>query len=479
MASFIPWVIFYFFGGFSEGFSFPGDVHVNDWHKELEYLRIVQLSLLQGEFPFHVKYFDYLYGSAGSTAFLAAPIYTLSIQSFFLIFLEPMTFHILNHLLLFLLGFYGCYLIKKEYGLGLVSFLFLVVTFNFYGGFVTKIAAYGPSHLGYYLFPFLIFILLKVSNKDHQIEKKEKASLSVFLAIALSAIIYQGSLHYFIQWVTLLIFWGIFNFKHIRFLLLSAVVTILLSASRLLPAAINFGVQPGPRDPIGYSFNPEFFLQTFISIRDIVDSPAFAWWEFSNYISIFGFLMIFYFAFYNYFVGKEGLLNIKTLVLPLAILFTISFNKIRVILIPQFVPLLNLESLTTRYMVIVCLFLIVIATINFDSFFKSLESFKSKLFIYFLMACHVAFLYLNVYVWSLQRIQKQLYSELPLDIFLNPESVIRELQSSLGLKAIVLSIENDWTNLTYIYSFYIGLSVTLVTTVCIVIFLFSRRQKIN
>ena len=157
IVSFIPWAIFYFFGGLSEGFNFPKDIHVNDWHKELEYLRIVKLSLLQSELPFIVTNFENLYGSASSTAFLAAPIYPLSIQSIFLIFLEPMTFHILNHLLLFLLGFYGCYLIKKEYNLGLASFLFLVVTFNFYGGFVTKIAAYGPSHLGYYLFPFLVF----------------------------------------------------------------------------------------------------------------------------------------------------------------------------------------------------------------------------------------------------------------------------------------------------------------------------------
>jgi len=463
----------------SEGFNFPKDIHVNDWHKELEYLRIVKMSLLQSELPFNVSNFETIYGSASSTAFLAAPIYPLSIQSIFLIFLEPMTFHIFNHLLLFLLGFYGCYLIKKEYSLGLPSFLFLVITFNFYGGFLTKIAAYGPSHLGYYFFPFLIFILLKVSNKDHQIEKQEKLSLSVYLAIVLSAIIYQGSLHYFIQWVTLLVFWGIFNFKHIRFLLLSAMITILLSALRLLPAAINFGTQPGPRDPIGYSFNPEFFLQTFISIRDIVDSPAFSWWEFSNYISIFGFLMIFYFAFYNYFVGNKELLNIKALVLPLAILFSISFGKIRLLFIPQFVPLLNLESTTTRYMVIICLFLIVIATINFDSFFKSLESYKAKLLIYFLLACHVVFLYLNVYVWSLQRIQKQLYGELPLDIFLNKEFIADELQGSLGIKAIVLSIENNWANLTYIYSFYIGLSVTLITIICVVIFLFSRRQKIN
>ena len=172
---------------------------------------------MQGELPFHVKDFDKLY-SVNSTAFLATPIYPFSIQSILLIFLEPMTFHIWNHLLLFLIGFYGCYLVKKEYDLGLTAFLFLTVTFNLYGGFVTKISAYGPSHLGYYFFPFLIFILLKVSSKDHQIEKQEKVALFIYLAIILSAILFQGSLHYFVQSVTLLIFWGIFNFKHIKLL---------------------------------------------------------------------------------------------------------------------------------------------------------------------------------------------------------------------------------------------------------------------
>ena len=97
----IPWIFFYFYAGWSEGFAFPKNIYVNDWYKELEYLRIVKVALLQGELPFHVTGFERLF-AARSTAFLATPIYPFSIQSLLLIFLEPMTFHIWNHLLLFL-----------------------------------------------------------------------------------------------------------------------------------------------------------------------------------------------------------------------------------------------------------------------------------------------------------------------------------------------------------------------------------------
>mgnify|MGYP001343888984 CR=1 FL=1 len=96
--------------------------------------------------------------------------------------------------------------------------------------------------------------------------------------------------------------WGIFNIKYIRFLLVAAVATVGLTAVRLFPAAVSFGTQENHRDVYGYGLNPEFFLQTFISIRNILDHPAFAWWEYSNYISLFGFLAIFYFCFINYFI---------------------------------------------------------------------------------------------------------------------------------------------------------------------------------
>ena len=475
----IPWIFFYFYAGWSEGFAFPKNIHVNDWHKELEYLRIVKVALMQGELPFHVKGFETIFTS-NSKAFLATPIYPFSIQSILLIFLEPMTFHIWNHLLLFLVGFYGCYLIKKEYDLGLTSFLFLAVTFNLYGGFVGKISAYGPANLGYYLFPFIIYILFRLSKSDIDIDKRNNLSLSIYLSIVLSVIMFQGSLHYFVQIVTLLIFWGIFNFKHIKFLLLSAITTILLSAARLLPAALMFGNQTRPPERIiGYGSNPEFFLQTFISIRDILDPRHFfGWWEFSNYISIIGFGMLFYFAFANYFFNRSECFNVKSFLFPLLIIFIISFENYRLIIIPHFIPLLNLETLTTRYMFIICLFLIFIATINFDRFFKSLKSLKSRSFFYLLMACHILFLYANTYVWSLQRIQKQLHGELSINPLLNKEFLAQELRDTYRIDEITLLIENDLTDLSYIYSFYIGVSITVLTFIGIIIFFFYQSRKV-
>jgi len=483
----IPWIFFYFSAGWSEGFAFPKNIYINDWHKELEYTRMVKVALMQGEFPFHVHGLSYFF-MTNSSAFLAHPIYPLSIQSFLLIFLEPMTFHIWNHLLLFLIGFYGCYLVKKEYDLGWTSFLFLTVTFNLYGGFVTKISAYGPGNLGYYFLPFIIYILFRLSKNDINIDKRNNLSLSIYLALVLSAIIYQGSLHYFVHSVTLLILWGIFNFKHIKFLLLTAITTILLSAARLLPAALIFGGQPHPRYPYGYGPDPEFFLQTFVSIKDIFDPLGFfSWWEYSNYISIIGFGMVFYFVFTNYFFNRSECFNAKSFLFPLLIIFVMSFINFRLIFIPSFVPIISLETVTSRYMVIICLFLIFITAINFDRFFKSLKLLKSRLFFYLLIVCHVLFLYVNTYVWSLQGIQKQLFGELPLSPIINPllnkiinkEFVVRELQSTIENNGVTLFIENDLTDLAYIYSFYIGLSISVLTAIGIIIFFFYQRRTVS
>ena len=69
------------------GFHLPQEIHVNDWYKELEYLRILKETLLLHKLPFFVPNFNELFGSGVLTdkgEFLAMPIYTLSFQSIFL-----------------------------------------------------------------------------------------------------------------------------------------------------------------------------------------------------------------------------------------------------------------------------------------------------------------------------------------------------------------------------------------------------------
>jgi hypothetical protein len=452
------------------GFHLPQDLHVNDWHKELEYLRILKESLLSYKLPFFVPNLTELFGASSITEkgeFLAIPIYTLSLQSILLIFMEPMHFHVLNHFLLLSIGFFGCYLIKKEFALSIIPFLFLVITFNFYGGFVAKIAAYGPANLGYYFSPFIIFILYKINNEDKSSYKKQSIFFACFLSVVLSGILYQGSLHYFVQWITFLIFWGLFNLKHLKFLLLSALITIFLSMARLLPGLIVNSTNSNAHKVHGYGFNPEFFLQTFISIRGMTDIPVFAWWEFSNYISVVGFLLILIFGLLIYFFNKQESISTKGLVIPLALTFFISFSDFHTLLIPSFTPLLNIESMTTRFFFIIILFMTVISTINFDKFYKSIDSLKNKFVIWILIIAHILFLYLSVFVWSLNKIQAELYNYGEF-----------ELSENIRISEISLYIQNDLTSSSYTNSFYLGLLITCLTIIGLVLYFYLYYKNL-
>jgi len=474
VACLIPWVVFYFasFEGYGfKGFHLPQEIHVIDWHKELEYLRILRESLLSNELPFFVQNLNELFGVSSITdkgEFLGIPIYPFSFQSILLMFMEPMQFHVFNHFLFIILGFFGCYLIKKEFSLSLLSFFFIVMTFNFYGGFVGKIAAYGPSQLGYYLSPYIILVLYRVGNIDKSSYKNQSVFLAICLGVALSMILFQGSLHYFAEWITFLIFWGIFNLKHFKFLLIAALSTILLSMVRLLPAAIINSTTGNTHIVQGYGFNPEFFLQTFISIRGLIDFPAFAWWEFSNYISIIGFLLISIFGCLVYFINKQQSLNIKGFIPPLLLLFFISFSDFQTILIPDFIPILNIESMTTRYFFIIILFLTIIAAVNFDKFYKGIDTLKSKLMIWFLMIVHSLFLYLNSFEWPLHKIQAQLY-----------DYGGTELSGSLRLKNINLYMQNDLTHTSYVNSFYVGLCLTGLTVFILVFYFYFYFKNLD
>lgn len=478
IACLVPWAVFYFLNfegngsSFSiTGFHLPQVIHVNDWHKELEYLKVLRESLLSYKIPFFVTNLTELFGASAITEkgeFLAIPIYTFSLQSILLLFMEPMQFHVLNHFLLLSLGFLGCYLLKKEFSLSMLSFFLLCITFNFYGGFVGKIAAYGPSHLGYYFSPYIILILYRVTNNDRLANKNQMVFLACCLGLALSGVLFQGSLHPFAEWTTFLIFWGIFNLKNFKFLLLSALITISLSMVRLLPAAIVNSTSPNNHGVQGYGFNPEFFLQTFISIRGITDFPAFSWWESSNYISIIGFFLILVFGFLVYFFNKKELITVKGLVLPLTLLAFISFSDFQTLLIPRFVPILNIESLTSRFFFIVVLFLVVIAVVNFDKFYNGIDTFKGKLVIWCLMLVHSVFLYLSVFKWSLHSIQAQLY-----------DYGGYELSESIRVSNVQLNIQSDLIHSAYTSSFFIGLVFTGITIFWLVLYFYRYLKKLK
>jgi hypothetical protein len=370
------------------------------------------------------------------------------------------------------IGFFGCYLIKRDFNLSILTFFILVITFNLYGGFVAKIAAYGPSQLGYYFSIFIIWVLLRISQQEEFKSRNEFIFFSIILSLSLSLMLYQGSLHYFVEWITFLIFWGFFNFKYLKFLFTSAFLTIFFSALRLIPAAFINGSASNGREVGGYGFNPEFFLQTFISIRGITDFPAFAWWENSNYISIIGFVLILIFGFLIYFINKQDLAlkGLKIFFAPLLIIFIISFKDFRIFLIPEFIPLLNIESVTTRYFFIIVLFLITFSSLNFDKFYNTLTSLSLKILLWFMAIIHFLFLMLNTHTWSLQLIQNKLFKYGGM-----------ELENNLLILQTSLKIINEENSLWYVQSINIGFwisSISLLFMILYSLYLYVSNKKI-
>ena len=93
---------------------------------------------------------------------------------------------------------------------------------------------------------------------------------------------------------------------------------------------------------------------------------------------------------------------------------------------------------------------------------------KTKVFIWLMLTAHILFLYANVYVWSLQKIQQDLYSYGQ-----------EELLTSLNLLKTHLIINNQIKEGFYIDSFYYGLIITLITATLIIIFLLSSKIRNN
>ena len=180
---------------------------------------------------------------------------------------------------------------------------------------------------------------------------------------------------------------------------MSAFLTISICAFRILPAMIINSNASNSREIGGYGFNPEFFLQTFISIRGITDFPEFAWWENTNYISVIGLMFILVFGVFSLFLIKENLqkFNYKRIFFPLILIFIISFKDFRAYLVPEFLPLLNIESVTTRYFFIIILFMTAVACLNFDDFRKPFSNKKMQTLLWSIMSLPVSYTHLRAH----------------------------------------------------------------------------------
>lgn len=474
--------LFRFSGSPSESFGSEAFT-AHDWYTCGNYLKVVREALQTGIIPYHVSQLHLFFSDISQDRFLGVPAWSMSPQVVFLYLLDPFTFAVVNLLLMYSIGFYGCLLIRREYGLGMIAFTFLFLLFNFNGYFVAKVAAHGPSQLGYFLFPFLVLFLMRAGEKYGGKSERDatrgldQAWLGLLIGLVLAGMLYQGSLHFFVECLTFVLLWGVINFRKWR---LSAVMFLavgLVGAVRLLPAAVTYGAAPNPHAVVwgGYG-HPGHFVQALVSTRTHLSHPLFTWWESDLYVGLVGLLALIYFGVWGSFLrcGWAKFTGWYAMAVPLLVITFISFRQFKKYVVPDWIPLLNAESMTTRYMIIPLVVLIVIATINLQGFCeKYLEVKRIKYLLLGSLLVVGAFLFNHSRVWRMHRVQDEY--DWAIAEGLDSEPAHHSME-------IALRIQNHMDDTLYIWAVWGGAVVTTVSIIVIATWIIRQwhtRPKIN
>ncbi len=436
----------------------------SDWSNEHNVLNVIQYALKNKTMPYHSEYG--VGNGPKENRFLGNPMISISPQLLILNFFDTQTSFFINLIFMYSIGFIGCILFRKEFKLNNTAFVFLFCIFNFNGYFVQKITAYGPHLLGYYIIPFFLYFIFKTYKLKKNRTLFVKAGM--LIGVTNSLILLQGSIHLYTCCVTFLCLWAIFNLRLYLVSFFAFTTNFALSSIKIFPAFFAYGNIENHRywEAGGYS-NLSTFFESLVATKNIFDHPVAGYHELSLYVSFFGLMLLIYFAFiypltndqnnnYNFF---------KKFGLPILIMIFISFRHFKHLIIPQWIPLLNSESVTTRYMIIPLLVILFISVIYFQKFIKtSFKSLKIKVVVYFSMTLMIISLFNHSRLWRMHLIENKFlwYEKL---ISLNYNNLEKPL------------INNNYNDTFYIYSFWLGLFFSIITLFTVIFFFIIKRNK--
>jgi hypothetical protein len=439
----------------SEMFQFKKFIS-NDWVKEHRYQNIIATSLREFKMPYVVDNLSHNFGFSGDL-FFATPHYTLSPQIILLYFFDSEWFTFINLIFLYSIGFIGCLLIKNYFKLSTIPFLFLYLVFNFNGYHIEKYTAYGASMIGYYFFPYIFYFLLRFSE---QTNNQNNYYWSIFIGLFLTLVLMQGSLHYYIAILTFLLFWSIVNYKLWKASFLIYLTSFSTGIYRLLPAFVIHRIEPNShslRWPGGYAYIDQF-ITSLVSVKEQLDIPVLTWWEYSLYISFLGLFILIYFSLWANLIEVpwRKFKAWKYFVIPTLLITIISFYKLKYFIVPDFIPLLNAQSFTSRYMIIPLIFLTIVASINFQGFIEHYKSIKRiKFTIIGIISVLALFLFNHSRIWRFHKLENE---------FEWANGLLSDISTS-NLRAADLTISNSNLEVhsLYIVSIWTGLVVSLIS----------------
>ena len=447
---------------------------LQDWTKINQMFGVIKDALQGGVIPYHVPEIDYIIRSVQGR-FFAAPSYTIAPHVLLIYFLDPATFYLVNLLLMYSVGFYGCILIKKHYSLGLVPFTFLFILFNFNGYFTEKYAAYGDAQMGYFLVPFLILYILKVSEAAIR-KLRVQIRYGFLIGIALSGMLWLGSLHIFLNCVTFVLIWSFVNYKLWKVSLIFFATAIITSSIRIFPALVT--IDTGGRSELwtGYGHTHNI-VAAFAKLPTLTSPWYFHSWEYSIYTGGFGLCALIYFGCFGSFMkGKRVQFNgWYSIGIPCMYVLVLSMWGFRKYLAPDFIPLINKEYIPSRYIFIPILIFAVIASINMNEFIKKYNNNKIKFILSVLCFLIAVSVFNHSRVWRMHKVQNDFDQALALN-------EVERKGHQMDLDRHVY-IRNNPDDIIYIASLWIGLLVSLLSLSAVALWLWidwkRRKTELN
>jgi hypothetical protein len=406
-------LLFLYLAGAGHWYRFlnRGDLafNVGDWGKEHVYYSILQEALSEGRIPFHLsRWAQY------TNRFLANPEVNLSPQIALLPFMSIGSFILCNTLIMYTIGFIGCLLLRRRFQLSLLPFTLLLLVFNFNGHIVSHIAVGHYMWSGYFFLP--LFMLLLFDLADGRVDSRTWLKL----AFVLFAIILQGSFHIFNWCIIFLVLFALANREHIKTIAAAIGGAFLLSAFRIIPAAMTFGDRAHPWTA-GFP-SPRHMLEALTVIRPITyQAPSDVWpypwrWpEYDTYIGVVGLLLLLTLGVAMRFSKRPELERMKfpALDLPLALMALLSLNYFYNIF--AWLPLFHSERVTSRFLIIPLLFVALLAAIRLEKLLLCNKSVKLRIILCAALLRMAFAFYDHSITWRLKKLQT-LFSDVVFDV---------------------------------------------------------------
>lgn len=336
------WTYFLNFGQFAFG--------VQDWIWEWRYSRILRLALLAGRLPLHTQ----PAASYGIDRFLAIPDVPLGPQLIFLRFLDLGPAALATMLLMVLIGFVGCLLLRRRENLSPFSFTILAVLVNFNGFIVAHLGIGHTLFSGYFLLPFFVLLVLQIVDGD------EGRGWVAWVGLVLFGIELQGSTQIFaVCMIFLGILFLVFTGRR-RKILLAMLAGVILNLYRIIPGLISLSSytnrpQPGFISLTELSEGLLRIVPPSMSSKLMTGLPL-GWWELDVFVGILGLAFLGYFGVYRVWIESGKIPHGPGLPVPLGIsllslgLFSIGYIYWPINFLP--IPLLSLVHVPTRFFIL-------------------------------------------------------------------------------------------------------------------------------